>query len=76
MQLRLIIISIQEVVHLFFNLVIDSTDIQLRHSVANLLASALGTSSCTSKMSSHLWFLIFAPETLQGTYLAGYMVRY
>ena len=75
MQLLLTIISIQEVVHLFLNLVIDSTDIQLRHSVANLVASALGT-SCTSKMRSHLWLLIFAPEALQGTYLAGYMVRY
>ena len=56
------------------NLVIDSTDIQLRHAVANLVASALGT-CCTSKMGSHLWYLTFAPEALKGSYLAGYMVR-
>jgi len=53
-------------------LVSDSTDIQLRHSVANLVACALGTYK--GEKSSHLWYLIFAPEALQGTYLAGYMV--
>ena len=51
----------------------DPTDIHLRHSVANLVACALGT--CTSKKSSHLWYLVFAPEALRGTYLPGYMVR-
>ena len=50
----------------------DPTDIHLRHSMANLVACALGT--CTCDRSSHLWYLIFAPEALQGTFLAGYMV--
>ena len=50
----------------------DSTDIHLRHSLANLVAYALGT--CKGERSSHLWYLIFDPETLQGTYFAGYMV--
>ena len=50
----------------------DPTDVHLRHSVANLVACALGT--CTRIKSSHLWYLIFAPEALRGTYLAGHMV--
>ena len=40
--------------------------------MANLVACALGTRTCDR--SSHLWYLIFAPEALQGTFLAGYMV--
>ena len=40
--------------------------------MANLVACGLGT--CTCDRSSHLWYLIFAPEALQGTFLAGYMV--
>ena len=51
----------------------DSTDICLRHSLANLVACAIGT--CDSGKASHLWHLVFAPERLQGTYFAGYMVR-
>ena len=51
----------------------DPTDIYLRHSVANLVACALGTRTC--EKSSHLWYLVFAPEALRGTYLAGYMVE-
>lgn len=51
----------------------DPTDIHLRHSVANLVACALATHTC--EKSSHLWYLVFAPEALRGTYLAGYMVK-
>ena len=51
----------------------DPTDIYLRHSVANLVACALGAHTC--EKSSHLWYLVFAPEALCGTYLAGYMVK-
>ena len=51
----------------------DPTDINMRHSVANLVACALGTRTC--EKSSHLWCLVFAPEALCGTYLAGYMVK-
>ena len=53
---------------------IDPTDIHLRHSLANLVACALGTHEHTK--SSHLWTLAFAPETLKGTYLAGCMVMF
>ena len=56
--------------HIWFT---DPTDIHLRHSVANLVACALGTHTC--EKSSHLWYLVFAPEALRGTYLAGYMVE-
>ena len=52
----------------------DPTDICLRHSLANLVACATGT--CDSGKASHLWHLVFAPEKLQGTYFAGYMVMY
>ena len=50
----------------------DCTDICLRHSLANLVACAIGTQE--SARSSHLWYLVFAPEKLKGTYFAGCMV--
>ena len=50
----------------------DPTNICLRHSLANLVACAIGT--CDSGKPSHLWHLVFAPEKLQGTYFAGSMV--
>ena len=50
--------------------IIDQSDVDLRHSVANLIAVVLG---CPSG-SNHLWYLIFAPEKLAGTYMTGFMV--
>ena len=50
----------------------DPTDVCLRHSLANLVACAIGT--CDSGKASHLWHLVFAPERLKGTYFAGGMV--
>ena len=50
----------------------DPTDVCLRHSLANLVACAIGT--CDSGKASHLWHLVFAPEKLKGTYFAGYIV--
>ena len=55
---------------------LDPTDIHIRHSLANVVACALGTHESTIAKTSHLWTLTFAPETLKGTYLAGYMVTY
>ena len=50
----------------------DPTDVCLRHSLANLIACAIGT--CDTDKASHLWHLVFSPERLKGTYFAGGMV--
>ena len=50
----------------------DPTDICLLHCLANLVACAIGTQE--QAKSSHLWYLVFAPEKLEGTYFAGCMV--
>ena len=49
----------------------DQSDVDLRHSLANLVGVVLG---CPSR-SNHLWFHLFAAEELKGTYLTGFMVR-
>ena len=48
----------------------DQSDIDLRHALANLVGVVLG---CPSR-STHLWYHVFSPEELQGTYLTGFMV--
>ena len=51
----------------------DATDTCLLHCLANLVACAIGTQE--QAKSSHLWYLVFASEKLEGTYFAGCMVR-
>ena len=53
-------------------LTIDQFDIDLRHSLANLVGTVLG---CPST-SNHLWYHLFHTEKLPGTYMTGYMVLY
>lgn len=52
----------------FFSL--DQSDIDLRHTLANLVAVVMGSPTC----SNHLWFHMFAPEQLVNTYMTGFMV--
>ncbi len=49
----------------------DQSDVDLRHSLANLVAVVLGSPS----RSNHLWFHLFAADRLEGTYMTGFMVR-
>ena len=48
----------------------DQSDADLRHSVANMVAMVMG---CPAR-SNHLWYHLFAPETLVNTYITGFMV--
>ena len=48
----------------------DQSDTELRHSLANLLGVVLG---CPTH-SNHLWYHLFHPKELHGTYLTGFMV--
>ena len=57
-------------VSLYVPLSLDESDIDLRHSLANLVAVILG---CPTH-SNHLWYHIFNPEELHGTYMTGFMV--
>lgn len=50
----------------------DATDTCLLHCLANLVACAIGTQE--QAKCSHLWYLVFASEKLEGTYFAGCMV--
>lgn len=49
---------------------LDERVVYLRHTIANVIALAL----VLPEKSSHVWYHIFAPEKLQGTYITGYMV--
>ena len=48
----------------------EQSDIDLCHSLANLVGVVLG---CPSS-SNHLWYHLFHPEELPGTYMTGFMV--
>ena len=50
----------------------EQSDIDLCHSLANLVGVVLG---CPSS-SNHLWYHLFHPEELPGTYMTGFMVLY
>ena len=41
------------------------------HGIANLVAAVL---VCPPR-SNHLWYLMFAADELQGSYMPGFMVR-
>ena len=49
---------------------VDQSDIDLRHSLANLVAVIVGSPS----ESNHLWYHLFAPDKLENTYITGFMV--
>ena len=48
----------------------DQSDADLRHSLANMVATVMG---CPTR-SNHLWYHLFAPEKLVNTYITGFMV--
>lgn len=58
---------------MFYNMItlLDNTDSQLRHSIANLIAVVLGL----PPKSNHLWYHMFEPKELQNTYMTGFMVK-
>ena len=55
----------------FFPLLLDQSDIDLRHSLANLVGVVLG---CPTH-SNHIWYHLFNPGELHETYMTGFMVR-
>ena len=54
----------------FLFLQLGQSDIDLHHSLANLVGVILG---CPSN-SNHLWYHLFSPRELSGTYMTGFMV--
>lgn len=60
-------ISVELVIKMFI-----SSDIDLCHSLANMVAAVLG---CPNR-SNHLWYHLFEAEKLPNTHIVGYMVSY
>ena len=52
------------------NAKLDSSDIDLRHALANMIAVVFSLPS----RSTHLWYHMFAPGDLKNSYLTGFMV--
>ena len=52
--------------------VIDQSDIDLCHCLANLVGVVLGC----QPQSNHLWYHLFSPNELKNTYMTGFMVQY
>ena len=52
-------------------LYLDQSDVDLCHSIANMVAVVIG---CPSR-SNHLWYHMFAADKLVNTYMTGFMVR-
>ena len=52
-------------------IILDQSDVDLRHSIANMVAMVMG---CPS-YSNHLWYHMFAADELKNTYMTGFMVR-
>ena len=52
--------------------VIDQSDIDLCHCLANLVGVVLGC----QLQSNHLWYHLFSPNELKNTYMTGFMVQY
>ena len=48
----------------------DTSELDLRYSLANLVAVVLGK----PQHSSHLWYHLFAPQNLENSYITGFMV--
>ncbi len=49
---------------------LDQSDLDLRHSLANLVAMIVGS----PKQSNHLWYHLFAADMLENSYMTGFMV--
>lgn len=64
--------ALQDESHDVFGIYIflDQSDLDLRYSLANLVAMIVGSPS----QSNHLWYHLFAPQELKKTYLTGYLV--
>ena len=56
---------------LSFSFSSDQSDVDLCHSLANLIAVILGC----QPQSNHLWYNLLAADQLTGTYMPGFMVR-
>ena len=52
-------------------ILLDQSDVDLRHALANLIAFIVGS----PHRSNHLWYHLFAPEELENTYMTGFMVK-
>ena len=50
---------------------LDSSDVDLRHALANMIAVVFGLPS----RSTHLWYHMFSPGDLENSYLTGFMVQ-
>jgi len=51
-------------------LVLDPSDTDLRHALANMIAVVFALPS----FSNHIWYHMFSPGDLENTYLTGFMV--
>lgn len=50
--------------------ILDPSDVDLRHALANMIAVVFGLPS----RSTHLWYHMFNPGDLENSYLTGFMV--
>ena len=51
-------------------IILDSSDVDLRHALANMIAVVFGLPS----YSTHLWYHMFNPKDLENSFLTGFMV--
>lgn len=51
---------------------LDSSDIDLRHALANMIAVVFGLPN----HGTHLWYHMFNPGDLENSYITGFMVRF
>jgi len=51
-------------------LVLDTSDTDLRHALANMIAVVFALPS----HSNHIWYHMFSPGELENTHLTGFMV--
>jgi len=51
-------------------LLVDLSDIDLRHALANMIAVVFAL----PEGSNHMWYHMFSPKDLEHTYISGFMV--
>jgi hypothetical protein len=49
---------------------LDQSDLDLRYSLANMVAVIVGS----PPRSNHLWYHLFAPQELKHTFMIGFLV--
>ena len=57
---------------LYLIISLDQSDMDLRHSIANMIAVVMELPS----RSNHLWYHMFAADELVNTYMTGFMVQF